>query len=77
MNSTGYAKANSCDRVAVGNGSGADKSPEHMLRSKILAKVSNPPMHTYCLMRIACIQCGDMQTYAAAVTRAPDVLSTE
>jgi hypothetical protein len=39
MNSTAYAKASSSDKAAVGNGNGADKSPEHMLRSKILAKV--------------------------------------
>jgi hypothetical protein len=38
MNSTAYVKASS-NGDRVGNCSGADKSPEHMLRSKILAKV--------------------------------------
>ena len=38
MNSTAYVKASS-NGDRDGNCSGADKSPEHMLRSKILAKV--------------------------------------
>src|SRR5688572_12933670 len=60
MNSTVYTKtsSSSSDRAAVGNGNGADKSPEQMLRSKILAKV---PTSVVYAIRCIIVQISDMQ----------------